>query len=358
MEPGHCACSSDPEPHELCDMYSRAHNLLEKWSRTVRVEEEPLFAELTALAFQCFTRVQQVSPPPLRITDPAVEDRQLSAALDYQNQSTYTKYGRRILHTVSAEIATQARAAGPRLRQLWTVALRNAFSDLPPSTGSTATADPAEVLHFSLQHAAITALDDVSAPAGANGRTVAYAWAHHGQKDGELNRQVARLAQAGYPLDEVVTETTTRIDATRPRLLRLLANPDVTIVLAGDRDIVTPAGFDYIQAALAGRGAEILLLDEVVSTDEGKPGRAGQRWSQEDYRQLVACVRKGRTPEETAALLRRKTSAITSRYRWLLPYERGWDLPSDEALSELRSLLSDPSYDWACAVRERQQHGT
>lgn len=102
----------------------------------------------------------------------------------------------------------------------------------------------------------------------ASGKTVAYARVSSSDQRADLDRQVARIAQSGHAVDEYVTEVGSAMNGARPRLRKVLSDPKVATVIVEHRDRLTRFGFDYIEAALAGRGAKIVVLDEVEIEDD------------------------------------------------------------------------------------------
>lgn len=101
-----------------------------------------------------------------------------------------------------------------------------------------------------------------------DGRTVAYARVSSSDQRADLDRQVARLAQSGHKVDEYVTETGSALNGARPKLKRMLSDPKVTTVIVEHRDRLTRFGFDYIEAALSGRGGKIIVLDNAEVEDD------------------------------------------------------------------------------------------
>ena len=90
------------------------------------------------------------------------------------------------------------------------------------------------------------------------------------QKD-DLDRQVGRVVewatQQGYRPDEVVKEVGSGLNGNRRRLRRLVADHTVSTVVVEYRERLCRFGFEYVEAALAGRGARILVMEEVELED-------------------------------------------------------------------------------------------
>src|SRR5258708_20661287 len=85
-----------------------------------------------------------------------------------------------------------------------------------------------------------------------------------GQK-ADLDRQVARLrwyaASRGYHVTKVVRVICFGMDDTRPKLLKLLTDPQIGKIVVEHRDRLTRCGFIYIEQlfAMQGRSLEVLF---------------------------------------------------------------------------------------------------
>ena len=112
----------------------------------------------------------------------------------------------------------------------------------------------------------------VVVPPENDGRCVVYARVSSGDQKQDLDRQVGRAvewaAQQGCRPDEVVKETVSGLNGKRPRLRRLVADHTVSTIVVEHRERVCRFGFEYVEAALAGRGARILVMDEGEPEDD------------------------------------------------------------------------------------------
>ncbi|MER7959675.1 IS607 family transposase [Streptomyces sp. NPDC096030] len=92
----------------------------------------------------------------------------------------------------------------------------------------------------------------------------------HDQKAG-LERQVARLsrwaAQAGHRVVRVEAEVASGMNGARPRAKRLLADPDVTTVMAGHEDRLGRMNTELAGAALSAHGRRLMVLDDGEAED-------------------------------------------------------------------------------------------
>ena len=112
----------------------------------------------------------------------------------------------------------------------------------------------------------------VVAPSGNDGRCVVYAPVSSADQKEALDRQVGRVVewatQQGYRPDEVVKETGSGLNGDRRRLRRLVADRTVGTIVVEHRERLCRFGFEYVEAALAGRGARIIVLDEGELEDD------------------------------------------------------------------------------------------
>ena len=109
-------------------------------------------------------------------------------------------------------------------------------------------------------------------PPQNDGRYVVYARVSSGDQKEDLDRQVGRVVewatQRGHRPDEVVKETGSGLNANRPRLRRLAADPTVGTIVVEHRERLCRLGFEYVEAALAERGALILVMEEGELEDD------------------------------------------------------------------------------------------
>lgn len=200
---------------------------------------------------------------------------------------------------------------------------------------------------------------------GKSRKTVGYARVASGVMTDALAEQVERLKQSAYDLDECVTEVGSIFDGSRPVLLGLLADPDIETIVVDYEDRLAHFGFEYIQAAMEGRGARVIALEKGHAPRERIPltadlptrgvldqGNAGQPWTIEDYQVMVAGIRAGEDATEISASLYRRPGGIASRLKWLMPVEQSEGMRPTEVLEQLRTFLEDPNYDWQSMVLE------
>ena len=105
-----------------------------------------------------------------------------------------------------------------------------------------------------------------------DGRCVVYARVSSGDQKEDLDRQVGRVVewatQQGYRPDEVIKEIGSGLNGNRRRLRRLVADHTVGTIVVEHRERLSRFGFEYLEAALFGRGARILVMDEGELEDD------------------------------------------------------------------------------------------
>jgi putative resolvase len=88
----------------------------------------------------------------------------------------------------------------------------------------------------------------------------------------DLDRQVARLsawaAGQGVSVAEVVTEVGSGMNGRRPRLRRLLADPQATMIVVEHRDRLARFGVEHVEAALLAQGRRLVVVDPSETTDD------------------------------------------------------------------------------------------
>jgi putative resolvase len=108
--------------------------------------------------------------------------------------------------------------------------------------------------------------------AGTAGGTVVYARVSAHDRRSELERQVSRVMawtrRQQLAIDQVVTEVGSGVEGRRPKLGRLLADPQVTTIVVERGDRLGCFGVEQVQAALSAHGRRVLVADAGEATDE------------------------------------------------------------------------------------------
>ncbi len=112
----------------------------------------------------------------------------------------------------------------------------------------------------------------VVVPPENDGRCVVYARVSSGDQREDLDRQVGRVVewatQQGYRPDEVVKEIGSGLNGNRRGLRRLVSDHTVSMIMVEYRERLCRFGFEYVEAALAARGARILVMEEGELEDD------------------------------------------------------------------------------------------
>jgi putative resolvase len=91
----------------------------------------------------------------------------------------------------------------------------------------------------------------------------------------DLERQTARLsawaAQAGQRVARVEAEVGSGMNGARVKVCRLLADPDVTVVVVEHRDRLGRMNVELVEAALAAAGRRLVVLDDGEVDDDMVP---------------------------------------------------------------------------------------
>ncbi len=102
------------------------------------------------------------------------------------------------------------------------------------------------------------------------GRIALYARVSSADQKSDLERQVQRLrdyaAARGYQVAKVVTEIASGLNDSRPKFLKLLADPTIGTIVVEHRDRSTRFGWNYITTLMEAQGRRM----EAVFPDETK----------------------------------------------------------------------------------------
>ena len=104
------------------------------------------------------------------------------------------------------------------------------------------------------------------------GRAVAYCRVSSADQKADLERQSGRVAAGatalGLSLTGVVTEVGSGLDTRRPKLAKLLRDPQVTCIVVEHRDRLARFGMEHLTCALEATGRRIVVLDDTESTED------------------------------------------------------------------------------------------
>jgi len=106
----------------------------------------------------------------------------------------------------------------------------------------------------------------------SSGRAVLYARVSAHDQQADLDRQVARLTAwatgQGVAVVEMVTEVGSGLNDKRPKLKRLLADPQATVIVVEHRDRVARFGVEHLEAALSAQGRRLVVVDPSETDDD------------------------------------------------------------------------------------------
>lgn len=106
----------------------------------------------------------------------------------------------------------------------------------------------------------------VVVPPEGDGRLVVYARVSSADQKEDLDRQVGRVVEwateQGFRVDDVVKEVGSGLNGNRRRLRRLVGDHAVRTIVVEHRERLCRFGFEYVEAALAGRGARIVVMED------------------------------------------------------------------------------------------------
>jgi predicted site-specific integrase-resolvase len=115
-------------------------------------------------------------------------------------------------------------------------------------------------------------VDEPREKADARLRTAVYARVSSADQKADLDRQVARVTAWAtaqqIPVDEVVTEVGSVLHGHRRKFLALLGDPAVNRIVVEHRDRFCRFGSEYVQAALAGQGRQLVVVDSAEVDDD------------------------------------------------------------------------------------------
>ncbi|MCW4353788.1 IS607 family transposase [Hoyosella sp. YIM 151337] len=115
-------------------------------------------------------------------------------------------------------------------------------------------------------------VDDPTTNTQSHGRTAVYARVSSADQKAGLDRQVARIiagaASGQIGVDKVVIEVGSALNGHRRKFLALLRDPTVTRIVVEHRDRFCRFGSEYVQAALAANGRELVVVDSSEVDDD------------------------------------------------------------------------------------------
>lgn len=112
----------------------------------------------------------------------------------------------------------------------------------------------------------------VHPPATGKAGGALYARVSSGDQKADLERQLGRLAayasQERMPVIRAVAEIGSGLNGHRPKVMKLLSDPEVSSIVVEHRDRLARFGSEYIEAALAASGRKLIVIDQAEMKDD------------------------------------------------------------------------------------------
>ncbi|MFY0665536.1 MAG: IS607 family transposase [Natronospirillum sp.] len=93
----------------------------------------------------------------------------------------------------------------------------------------------------------------------------------HDQKqdlDGQVARCLAFANSQNLTIANAIAEVGSGMNGKRKKLMRLLADPDLTHIVVEHRDRLMRFGSEFVEASLSGRGVQVMVADESELDDD------------------------------------------------------------------------------------------
>ena len=115
-------------------------------------------------------------------------------------------------------------------------------------------------------------VDDPIGEAGLRARTAVYARVSCADQKADLDRQVARVTawatDQQIPVDKVVVEVGSALNGHRRKFVALLGDQSVHRIVVEHRGRFCRFGSEYVEAALAAQGPEMVVVDAAEVDDD------------------------------------------------------------------------------------------
>lgn len=106
----------------------------------------------------------------------------------------------------------------------------------------------------------------------AKGGVALYARVSGSDQRADLERQLGRLSlyavRNGLQVTRAVSEVGSGLNGGRPKLMRLLTDPDVSAIVVEHRDRLARFGSEYIEGTMAASGRRLIIVEEAETTDD------------------------------------------------------------------------------------------
>jgi len=86
--------------------------------------------------------------------------------------------------------------------------------------------------------------------------------------DAQLGRLVEYCNRQGWTVARSVAEVGSGLNGHRPKLMKLLADPEVAAIVVEHRDRLMRFGAEYVESALAAQGRKLIVMDPSEVKDD------------------------------------------------------------------------------------------
>jgi len=98
-----------------------------------------------------------------------------------------------------------------------------------------------------------------------NNQVVVYARVSSSDQKNDIDRQINRLVlfanSKNWIVSETVEEVGSALNGHRPKLKKMLLNPEIKIIVVEHKDRLVRFGFEYLQCAMEAQGRKLIVID-------------------------------------------------------------------------------------------------
>lgn len=106
----------------------------------------------------------------------------------------------------------------------------------------------------------------------ASEKVALYASVSSSDQKPDLERQIGRLTnyatQNGLNIDQAVSEIGSGLNGHRPKLLKLLSDPNIAAIVVEHKDRLARFGVEHIEACLQASGRSLIVVDSSEMNDD------------------------------------------------------------------------------------------
>ncbi len=147
------------------------------------------------------------------------------------------------------KLSTYARKLGISYKTAWRWFKAGKLAGYQADTGTIIVTDPIGEAIPTTRHQKIAVYTRVSAAENKD------------NLEGQAKRLTDYCVAKGYRVSAVIKEIGSGVNDTRPKLLKLLTDPTITLIVVEHKDRLTRFGFNYIEQLLAMQGRQIEVVN-------------------------------------------------------------------------------------------------